>query len=164
MCLFWPVLCTLKRSWVDWWQSVQFHYNPGRAVTAVARLMGSQSSLQPHDWDSQPLQRVICCIMLRYLSWVQPTRMYIWSWTALRLSWEKSYNAPTSTLVIKVVMTYTVRTTWGFEHNREGGIPRGGGEAEQQGFHLFAERARERESHYASPPFPLSGAGTKWTH
>ena len=74
----------------------------------------------------------------------------------------KSYNAPTSTLVIKVVMTYTVRTTWGFEHNREGGIPRGGGEAEQQGFHLFAER--ERENHYASPPFPLSGAGTKWTH
>lgn len=49
-----------------------------------------------------------------------------------------------STVVIKIIMTYSIKTTWGLQHNREGGVPRGGGGAEQQGFHLFAERERER--------------------
>lgn len=45
-----------------------------------------------------------------------------------------------SIAVIRIIMTYTIKTTWGFHHYREGGG------AEQQGFHLFVQTERERET------------------
>lgn len=46
--------------------------------------------------------------------------------------------------MIKIVMTYNSRTTWGSQHSSAGGGAPwgggGGGGAEQQGFHLVEER------------------------
>lgn len=44
-----------------------------------------------------------------------------------------------SIAVIRIIMTYTIKTTWGFHYYREG-------RAEQQGFHLFVQTERERDT------------------
>lgn len=49
------------------------------------------------------------------------------------------------TVVIKIIMTYTIKTTWGFQHSRAGGVLQGEeGLSSRVSISLWGERERER--------------------